>query len=109
MVSWDDTNQYTLIVNDWESVMILMICIFKYFCNVLESLSGSEHYWISGHEVIGFESFAAFSDTVVGKNWHLFGSYESLICTSSELISNCVSTKSTPKHWQKHFPILENL
>jgi len=108
MVSWNDTNQCSFFVDNWETVMVVFIVI-KYFLDVLNGLNGSEYIWVSFHHVISFQVFAAFSNTVVGKNWHLFGSNESLICTSSELISNCVSAESAPEHWQDHFPILPNL
>lgn len=107
MVSWNDSNQSSLLVDDWESVMVIFF-IFEYFLDVLNSLDWSEDINLSFHDVVGFQVFAAFSNTVVGKNWHLFGSYESLICSSCELVSNSVSTESTPEHWQNHFPILED-
>jgi len=64
VVSWHDTNQDSLLVDNWESVMVL-IWVSEYFLDVLNGLNGSENIWVSFHQVVSFDSFAAFSDTVV--------------------------------------------
>jgi len=107
VVSWNDADQSSLLVYNWESMMVVFF-IVKYFLDVLDGLDWSEHINLSFHDVVGFQVFAAFSDTMVGKNWHLFGSYESLICTSCELVGNSISAESAPEHWQNQFPILED-
>lgn len=64
VVSWDDSNQNTFLVDNWESVMVL-IWIIKYFRDVLNGLNGSENIWISFHQVVSFDTLAAFSNSVV--------------------------------------------
>jgi len=98
VVSWNDSDQSSFLVNNWETVMVVFF-ILENFLDVFNGLNLSEDINISFHHVVSFQVFAAFSNTVVGENWHLFSSNESLISTSSELISNCVGTESTPEHW----------
>jgi hypothetical protein len=53
MVSWNDSDQSTFLVNNWESVMVIFL-IFKYLFNVLNCFNWSEDIDLSFHHVISF-------------------------------------------------------